>query len=426
MKTVMTFLAISFLLPAAAIASAAPLPPRLEYSLPANLPPNIADDDILNAQVDRSKEYEALISAPQKMVPASNLPPEIFEKPSNNNVSIAYFNGRLYMAWRTGKTHFASANVHMYVASSADFGKTWIHENTIFMGSDMREPFLLSFKGRLVLTFFQAGRKATAFEPKFMWRTEKLADGTWSPLRPWGRPGEIAWELKVRNGRAWMTSYMGAHYSGSGGVDVFFQTSDDGWNWKPVDPNHPVSYHGGVSEVAFDFDQAGNLWGVTRNEDGDDTGFGSHVAFASAANVANWSTPAKSNPNRYDSPRMLRHGKDLYLVARRDIGGPFDKGSRFLPQSLRKYVLWLKYWFRPKRTALYKIDTEHHHVAHVMDLPGDGDTAFPSILRLDADTFLVANYTSPLNYPNRSWYKGQTSKQGTQIYFMMLRFAALP
>jgi hypothetical protein len=38
---------------------------------------------------------------------------------------------------------------------------------------------------------------------------------------------------------------------------------------------------GGISEVGFHFDLEGNLWGVGRNEDGDDSGKSStlNVAF---------------------------------------------------------------------------------------------------------------------------------------------------
>jgi hypothetical protein len=55
-------------------------------------------------------------------------------------------------------------------------------------------------------------------------------------------------------------------------------------------------------------------------------------------------------------------------------------------------------------------------VEWLMDLPGDGDTAFPSIIRLGPHKFLVANYTSPLDHPDWSWIHGQVSDEGTQMY----------
>ena len=42
--------------------------------------------------------------------------------------------------------------------------------------------------------------------------------------------------------------------------------------------------------------------------------------------------------------------------------------------------------------------------------------------RLDKDTFLVANYTSPVDDPDRTWIKGQGAPDGTAIYLVELSF----
>jgi hypothetical protein len=76
-----------------------------------------------------------------------------------------------------------------------------------------------------------------------------------------------------------------------------------------------------------------------RDEDGDDTGFGSSVTFARASDLARWDVPAQSDPERHDSPRLFRHSKELYLIslerggwgvsphviARRDRAAPFRR-----------------------------------------------------------------------------------------------------
>jgi len=59
---------------------------------------------------------------------------------------------------------------------------------------------------------------------------------------------------------------------------------------------------------------------------------------------------------------------------------------------------------------------------HLVDLPGTGDTAFPSVWRIGAHEFLVANYTSPLPDPNVTWIQGQLSSRGTQIYLLEITF----
>ena len=45
----------------------------------------------------------------------------------------------------------------IYVVSSSNRGATWEFEREVFLGADVREPFLLSFDGRLILTCFEGG-----------------------------------------------------------------------------------------------------------------------------------------------------------------------------------------------------------------------------------------------------------------------------
>lgn len=364
------------------------------------------------------------VSPPRWVVPAENLPPEVVTQAGNNNVSIAYHEGRLFLAWRTAPNHFASSATKLYVVSSDDAGKTWEFEREVFLGTDMREPFLLSFKGRLILTFFEAGTNPLAFEPKRMWRTVRLGPRSWTGLEQWGEEGEVPWAFKARGDEVFLTTYKGQHYGAEPGViDVRLFVSDDGLGWRPVGAEGPVVYTGGVSEVGFEFDLEGNMWGVTRNEDGDASGFGSHVVFAPSDNLAAWQFPAKSDPWRYDSPRMFRHGGDIYLVSRRDPCSAYDLGWSGLPFSVQRLLYLALYSLRPKRTALYRVDSASRKLVWMKDLPGCGDTAFPSIVQTGPHTFLVANYTSPLWFGWRTWLAGQISPFGTRIYFVRLEFA---
>ncbi len=386
--------------------------------------PATPSDDPNDWVVDTTVDYDPVISAPTWVVPSPALPARA--SPgflSNNNVAIRFHDGRLFLAWRTNETHFASANARIFVVSSADQGVTWDFEHEVAIGADVREPALISIGGSLILQYFEAGTNPIAFEPKAMWHTVRTGPGAFSAPATFGLPGEVPWDVKVRGGRAWMTSYRGDHYSlGAGTIDVLFQVSTDGLSWQPVDPARPVVYQGGVSEVGFELDETGELWAVTRNEDGDATGFGSHVATAPAADLAHWTFPATSDPERYDSPEMFRHGDDLYLVARRDLGGPFDLGLTFLPFEALRVANLAAYSLRAKTTTLYKIDRATRAVVPIVDLPGNGDTAFPSICRTGEHTFLLANYTSPLGNPDRTWISGQVHPDGTQIYLLTITF----
>ncbi len=351
-------------------------------------------DDPSDWEVDTSVEYSPVISEPRWVVPSPELPASIEPLPSNNNVDIVFHGNRLFMAWRSSPNHFASAQTVMFVVSSTDGGASWDFEDRIALDADVREPRFLSFEGRLQLLFFEGGTDPFAFEPRVLWRTIFEDVGAWSAPEVFIDAPEVPWDVKVRDGSAWMTSYEGEHYGTDeeAVVQVYFKQSLDGEQWEPVQGQDFV-YEGGVSEVAFEFDEDGGLWAVTRNEDGDASGWGSHVCTAEASALGSWDCPSQSDPERYDSPELFRHGDDLYLVARRDVGGPFGDDEGLL----------LPYSNRPKRTALYRIDRDERAVVHLVDLSGAGETAFTSVRRTGAHSFLLANYTSPLDDPDITW-----------------------
>ena len=389
--------------------------------------PVTPSDDPADYTVDTSVEYTIEVSEPRFIVPIGRLPGEVRSQPANNNLDIVFHEGRLYLAWRTAPDHFASTLTRMYVVSSDDDGATWRYETEVALGTDVREPRLLSLGGRLFMYFFEAGDNPFAFEPVAMHRVERLSSGGWTEPEQTGRPGEVPWDLKVRNGIAYLTSYSGTHYDlDDPDVAVFFQQSTDGVTWRRVDSSVEVSYRGGSSEAAFEFTESGDAWIVTRNEDGDATGFGSLLCFAAADSLATWDCPSTSDPERYDSPEMFRHGDDIYLVARRDIGGPFDLGRRDLSERDQRLLYIPAYSDRPKRTAIYRVNTTDRRIEHILDLPSAGDTAFPAVRRTGPNTFLLANYTSPLDDDlDLTWLEGQTSNRGTVIYFVELTFAPM-
>jgi len=112
------------------------------------------------------------------------------------------------------------------------------------------------------------------------------------------------------------------------------------------------------------------------------------------------------------------------IIARRDIGGPFDQADPTLPFDEQRQHNLIACWNRPKRTVLYQIDKDAKHVVHVLDFPSAGDTSFPSVRRINAHTFLIGNYTSPIDDPDRSWLEAQGAVDGTSIYLIELSFKA--
>mmetsp|Transcript_47271 Transcript_47271/g.122166 ORF Transcript_47271/g.122166 Transcript_47271/m.122166 type:complete len:417 (-) Transcript_47271:2071-3321(-) len=364
----------------------------------------------------------------RQVVPSDGLPAEVEPELSNNCIAIEQFDGRYFLAWRSGPYHFASDKTKIYIISSNDT-VSWQHEHTIFLDRDMREPFFLPFNGTLIFSFFSAGTDPIAFQPHLLLHIRREGNGQWSDPEPWGAPTEIAWQIRERDGRAYATSYRGNHYGvTTPDVRVFFNVSDDGWNWAPMQEDHSVMYEGGVNEVGWTFDLEGNFWGVLRNEDGDKSGFGSRIAYADKDQLYNWQFfPANaSDPRIFESSRMFRHGDDLYLVARRDVDGKYDWGGDWdkLPFEVKRALFMGSYSLRPHTTSLWKINKKSNPIQleFVMDLFGDGDTTFPSIVRVGMHKFLIANYSSPLKHKSWSWIHGQLSKEGTQVFFVELNF----
>ncbi len=347
-----------------------------------------------------------MVSAPRFVIPGDDLP--VTPHASNNNVSMMIAGGRTFLAWRSAPTHFASAETEMHVVSSETGTAPWTFEATFALGTDLREPALFVQDGVLAMTFFEAGANPFGFDPRAVWRASRCSAGDWD-LEPISEGEKVPWDVKTRDGRTLRTAYSGDHY-GDGLLSVHLEeTTDAGLTWTPIGLD-PVS-EGGDSEVAFEIAADGTLWAVTRNEDGDATGYGSKVCSAPAADWSDWTCSEVSDPERYDSPEMIRHGGEIYVLARRDVGGPFGPEGGLLQYSTR-----------PKRSALYRLDTDARQVVWMQDLPGVGDTAFVSARRTGAHSWTFANYTSPLDAPDVSWLTAQASERGTGIYLADLTF----
>jgi len=367
---------------------------------------------------DTSPSHPAL-SVPYWVIPTLRLPDGMKLQKSNNNVSICVYQGRLYMAFRTAPHHFASRKAALCVISSSDL-ISWRNEMVIREGRDVREPHLIVLRDTLHLYYFVGGTRPWAFEPTLV-RHYIRADTAWRSRGFCLSRGEVPWDMKRRMGRVFLTSYRGTHYRlwGPGQVQVCFRTSVDGYEFSSAGDSLVV-YTGGASECAFEFDSDSTLWVITRLDDGDTTGFGSQVGWAYRSSWHRWHF-GPPEPHCYMSPKLFRHRKQIYLIARRQLSvRPFGWANRKWPLWIQRLLNWTHGSLSPMTTSLYRLNKSKKQVEWILDLPGSGDTAFPSIQRLGEDTFLIANYSSP---PKRSysWFRGQLGPTG--IYLILLTFA---
>lgn len=122
---------------------------------------------------------------------------------------------------------------------------------------------------------------------------------------------------------------------------------------------------------------------------------------------------------------MFRHANDLYLVGRTDPDGKFEQHNFIedeLPNSIHHLIDLVSYSFRRHGDAIWKLESDGT-LTKVVDIPGCGDTAFPSIMRVSEHKYWIANYSSPFDEcKNWSWLHGQLSQDGTQIHYIEVEF----
>jgi hypothetical protein len=356
------------------------------------------------------------------LVPSDALPPEVEPQAANNNLDVIRHAGRVFLVFRTAPSHFASDQTELYVVSREDPGD-WRFEGRFHRGTDLREPRFLAIDDRLLLYFAVLGSDSLAFEPQGMMVTEYRAAGDWSEPEWAYQPGFIPWRVKTIDGVAYMTAYEGGeniYESDREPILVHWLTSRDGLTWEPVVSGQPVVLEGGSSETDFVFLDDGSLLAVSRNEAGDELGWGMKICRAQAEELGHWE--CVGDPRKYDSPLLFRHGGRVFLIGRRNLtdDGRYDLGLDDLPPEMATQRYQMAYWVSAKRCALWEVDPESLEVRFLLDLPTRGDTCFPALLPTGPDSYLVYDYTSPTDGPDVSWVQGQNGP--TQIYRVPLEF----
>jgi hypothetical protein len=357
-----------------------------------------------------------------KVVPNANFPAEVTTSHSNNNLDVIDFDGRTYLVFRTAPTHFASDKVLIYVVSSQD-EVHWDFEAKFFKATDEREPRFFAWKGKLFLFFSTLGKDMNAFEPGQMYRSERVAQGEWTAPVQTFEPDFIPWRIKIFDGKPIMIGYVGgaAIYDFTGQpLKIYLLTTENGVDWVPLNPKRPVVEVGGGSETDIEFDAEGNLFALTRNEAGDDSGFGSKICWAPKADITQWR--CKHDPRKYDSPLLLKHAGEIYLIGRRNVTetGNYDLGRDGDPYDAKLAYYQLEYWNAPKRCSLWHYERSAKRIDFVLDFPSKGDTCFPSILWRGPNTFTLYNYSSDIDGEDVSWHQGQLGD--TFIYTTQVTF----
>ncbi|CAN5379344.1 hypothetical protein BH09BAC1_BH09BAC1_05150 [soil metagenome] len=346
------------------------------------------------------------------IIPSAQLPDGVHTMHSNNNLDLAFFDGRYYVAFRTAPTHFASSKAHIYMVSCTDM-LNWRLEQDVCLKADVREPRFLVMNGQLMLYFFEGGTKMLKFEPRHIWLSMKDSTDNWAISLVEGMDGFVPWRLKEHNGIAYLSAYYGKGlYQATHQGNLRLFTSSNGREWVPLHTKAQVTTPG-AEEGEFEFDREGNLWATVRLE-----GTGAYIAYASRDSLHAWQLfPTKK---KYDSACMFKHGDDIYLLSRRNLDGDFGKTARWIPYKISQKYNLIRYSVTAKVTALFKLNMITKEMDHVMDFPSTGDNAYPAIVKVSNDKYMMLNYSSDFTEGQKNWIRGQLGR--TNIYLTEIEF----
>jgi hypothetical protein len=363
-------------------------------------------------------------SAPVTVVPSVGLPAKVSVDRSNANLSVAEFRHRVFLVFRTAKWQIADDNARMYVISSAD-QVHWRYEGAFAFNRDVRECRLLVLHGRLLLYMALLGQNAAAFEPGGEVVTRWLGPHRWSQLRHILRPDFIAWDIAVHIGRAYMLGYTG----GGGTFQpnpppkyVYWLTSADGYRWRGVNPARPIVYTGQCGETSFAFLADGSIVTACQTEEVDKLGWGAKVCTAPAGMTWRWTW--RGDTRRLDSPLVFVNHGHAYVIARRQVAfnGEYDYLHHNLADTDVQFAIYDgSYAATTKRCALWSIDPATREFTPIVDVPGVGDTCYPSVIPKGPHRYLVYNYSSPLDGTDAPWGTALTVGR-TLIYRQTLTF----
>jgi hypothetical protein len=343
----------------------------------------------------------------KRLVPSEGISGDVKFRHANNNLDIAFYKGRYYVAVRTAPSHFASKKTKLYIISSTDF-EHWRKETEFYIKADMREPRFSVFQDKLFFYFFEGGTNMFKFEPKHIWVS--IYDGNaWAEKQKTDLDGFVNWRCRVWEGKMYFSAYYGVNlYNSEHAANLRLFSSEDGIHFAPISHEPQITTQG-AEEGEFIFDAEGNLWATVRLE-----GSGSYLCYASKDSLGKWKK--KFSKVKYDSALLLGLDSEIYLVARRNLKG--DATPVENPDKKQRRKNMVGYSLSRKVTALFRINKDKMEIEHVMDFPSTGDTAFPGAAQKDGSSYYLLNYSSDINKKPKNWLRGQLGR--TYIYWTVL------
>ena len=321
------------------------------------------------------------------------------------------YEGKFYLAFRSAPSHFPSSQSRIHILISND-AEDWQLEHSLRNNQDLRDPHFLQFNGELYLFYISHSRRFFRHEPEHIYYIKRTPQG-WSVPTALSQTRAVFWNVKTFHDKVYMSIYTN-NGANDRRTKRHFQliASHDLQNWQVIF-NSPITHEKlagyQTSEAAFDFDDAGNIYGTIRSLIYPNLNF-----MIPYDDPENW----RLTVDRFkcDGPNLFRHNSQYYLLARRSLFHRLSAKPFRLFHNLRKTVNVLRYSFSRKRTAIYRFDHQTLQIEHILDLPSHGDTGYSAITPIFENQYLLVYYSSDLDIEKDiKWLQGQIG--GTKLYF---------
>ena len=348
----------------------------------------------------------------ENLTKSGKLPPQCKLMHSNNNLDLVKYKGKYYLAFRTAPTHYASKKVKMYVVSSYDLN-SWEYETEIALERDVREPKFAVYHDTLNLYFFTGGQSIFSFEPHQLLMCRTIGSHYWNQPISTNLDGFVPWRLRQRNDTLYMSAYDGRNLYNTkhtSNLRLFYTTSATSFQQLTVAPQIDADH---AEEGEFIFDKKGDLFATVRLESS-----GALICNADHTNIGSWRKV--KTKNKYDSALLFDHNDDLYLVSRRNKDGEMNRYSDSVLTKRQQIHNMVRYWFTRKVTSVFKLNKQDLSLSLMADLPSTGDNAFPGIVKIDDNNYVLMNYSSNIKGRKKIWFTGQLGR--TYIYMSKMSF----
>jgi hypothetical protein len=347
--------------------------------------------------------------------------PELSAERTRTDVDAVRHQGRTYLAYRAEGDRPGRASIQ--VLSSKD-ERVWRQETQLLLNDDLQKPRFLEFQGELFLYASVLDHKSFEVAPLGVYATKLDESSLWESWRRLELDGQVAYRATVAQGRALLTTYSQSpreYVFDDPVLDVRLLTTEDGFNWHPLQVGDAVVHRGSGGETALVSDDDGNLVSLINNQAGAQRGWGASLCVAPLGQWTDWD--CKRDSRRYDGARLFAHNGQLYVVARRRIDQDensfqalghidfFGRLGRQAEELLGRH-----------RCSLWHYDNKARQLHFVLDLPSQGDTCSPAVLSPGAaDEVVVYTHSSDITEADTAY--GPAKKHGTHIYRHVLRFS---